>query len=64
VIGLEVPKKMKIVNLIIYGDAKLIVKQIKKVYQDKHPRMISYRNYARDLIENLFLNFNIHGIMR
>jgi ribonuclease HI len=64
VLGLEVAKKMKIVNLIVYGDAKLIVKQIKKVYQAKHPRMRSYRNYAWDLIENFFLTFNIHAIPR
>jgi len=50
VLGLEVSKKMKIVKLIVYGDAKLIVNQIKNVYQAKHPRMRSYRNYAWDLI--------------
>jgi ribonuclease HI len=64
VLGLEASRKMKIVNLIVYGDAELIVKQIKKVYQAKHPRMRSYINFSWDLIENLFLTFNIHAIPR
>jgi hypothetical protein len=40
------------------------VKQVRQEYQDKHPRMRSYRNCAWDLIENLFLSFNIHAIPR
>jgi ribonuclease HI len=49
---------MKIIHLIVYGDAKLIVNQIRNIYQAKHPRIRSYRNFAWDLIENLFLSFN------
>jgi ribonuclease HI len=64
VLGLKVSKKMKIVFIIVCGDAKLILKQIKKCYQDKHPRMRYCINYAWDLIENLFLTFNIHVIPR
>jgi ribonuclease HI len=64
VLGLEASRRMKIVNLIVFGDAELIVKQIRKVYPAKHLRMRSYRNYAWDLIENLFLTFNIHAIPR
>jgi hypothetical protein len=48
--------------LIVFGDAELIVKQIKQQYQDKHMRLRSYRNCAWDLIENLFWSFNIHSI--
>jgi len=55
---------MKIKNIIVYGDAELIVKHMRKFYQDKHPRMISYRNYSWVLIENLFLTFNIHTVPR
>lgn len=64
VLGLEVARKLKIEHLIVYGDAKLIVKQIKQRYQVKHPRLRSYRNCSWDLIENLFSSFNIHSISR
>jgi ribonuclease HI len=56
--GLEATRRMKIIHLIVYGDAKLIVNQIRNIYQAKHPRIRSYRNFAWDLIENLFLSFN------
>jgi ribonuclease HI len=64
ILGLEAARKLKIKHLIVYGDAELIVKQIKQQYQAKHPRMRSYRNCAWDLIENFFLSFNIHVIPR
>jgi ribonuclease HI len=64
VLGLETTRKMKIVNLIVYGDVEMIVKHIKKIYQAKHPRMRAYRNLVWDLVENLFLTFNIHAIPR
>jgi ribonuclease HI len=64
VLGLEAARKLKIEHLIVYGDAELIVKQIKQQYQAKHPRLRSYRNCAWDLIENFFSSFNIHSIPR
>jgi hypothetical protein len=64
VLGLETTRKLKIVNLIVYGDVELIVKQIKQIYQAKLPRMRAYINLVWDLIENLFLTFNIHAIPR
>ena len=35
VFGLEASRKQKIENLIVYGDAELIVKQIMQQYQEK-----------------------------
>jgi ribonuclease HI len=64
VLGLEVAKKLKIKYLIVYGDEKLIVKKIKRQYQDKHLRLRSYNNCAWDLIENFFSSFNFHHIPR
>jgi ribonuclease HI len=64
VLGLEAARKLKIENLIVYGDAELIVKQIRQQYQAKHPRLRSYRNCTWDLIENFFSSFNIHHIPR
>jgi ribonuclease HI len=64
VLGLEAARKLKIEHLIVYGDAKLIVKQTKKKYQAKNPRLRSYINLSWDLIENFFSFFNIHCMPR
>jgi ribonuclease HI len=62
VLGLEASRKLNIKNLEVYGDAELIVKQINRDYQAKYPRLISYRNCAWDLIENLFSSVKVHFI--
>ena len=64
VLGLEAAKKLNINNLEVYGDAKLIVKQVNRQYQTKHPILRSYRNCAWDLMENLFLSIKVHFIPR
>jgi hypothetical protein len=55
---------LKIEHLIVYGDAEIIVKQIKKKYQANHLRLRLYKNCSWDLIENFFSSFNIHHIPR
>jgi ribonuclease HI len=62
ILGLEAARKLKIENLIVHGDVELIIKQIRRQYQAKHPRIRSYRNCTWDLIENFFSSFNIHHI--
>jgi ribonuclease HI len=64
VLGLEAARKLNIKNLEVYGDAELIVKQINRQYQAKHPRLRSYRNCAWDLMENFFSSVNVHYIPR
>jgi ribonuclease HI len=64
VLGLEAARKPNIKNLEVYGDAELIVKQINRQYQAKHPRLRSYRNCTWDLIENFFSSVNAHFIPR
>jgi ribonuclease HI len=64
VLGLEAAKKLNIKNLEVYGDAELIVKQVNRQYQAKHPRLRSYRNCAWDLMENLFSSVKVHFIPR
>jgi ribonuclease HI len=39
VLGLEAARKMKIKNLEVFGDAELIIKQVNRQYQAKHPRL-------------------------
>jgi ribonuclease HI len=62
VLGLEAARKLNIKNLEVYGDAELIVKQINRDYQAKHPRLRSYRNCTWDLMENLFSSVKVHFI--
>jgi ribonuclease HI len=64
VLGLEAAKKLKINNLEVYEDAKLIVKQINRQYQAKHPILRSYINCAWDLMEKNFSSVNVHFIPR
>ena len=51
-------------TLILCGDSKLIVQQVKDVYQVKQPLLKLYRNEVWDLIDNFFLAFNITYIPR
>jgi hypothetical protein len=51
VLGLRAAKEMEIREIAMFGDAELIVQQVKNVYQAKHPRLKNYRNEVWDLIE-------------
>jgi ribonuclease HI len=64
VLGLRDVKDMGIEELAAFGDVKLIVHQVKNIYQDKHPTLKTYRNEVWDLIDNFFLAFNISFIPR
>jgi ribonuclease HI len=64
VLGLRASKYMGIEELSIFGDAELIVHQIKNIYKTKHPRLRSYRNEVWDLLDNFFSAFNISFIPR
>jgi ribonuclease HI len=64
ILGLEAAKKLNIKNLEVYGDAELIVKQVNRQYQAKHPRLRTYRNCAWDLMENFFSSIKVHFIPR
>ena len=62
--GLRAAKDMKIEELSVFGDAYLIVHQIRSIYQENHPSLRTYRNEVWDLIDNFFLTFNISFIPR
>jgi ribonuclease HI len=63
-LGLRVAKDMGIEEISIFGDAELIVHQIKNLYQTKHPRFRSYRNEVWDLVDSFLSAFNISFIPR
>jgi ribonuclease HI len=64
VLGLRAAKEMGIKEIAVFGDAELIVQQVKNVYQTKHPRLNNYRNEVWDLVDSFFLDFNISFIPR
>jgi ribonuclease HI len=64
VLGLRAAKEMGIQEVAVFGDAELIVQQIRNAYQAKHPRLRSYRNEVWDLIDSFFSAFNISFIPR
>jgi ribonuclease HI len=64
VLGLEATQKMKIKNIEVFGDAELIIRQVNRQYQAKHPRLRTYRNCVWDLVENYFTSVNFHSVPR
>jgi ribonuclease HI len=64
VLGLRAAQKMGVREMAVFGDAELIVQQVKIFYQAKHPRLKNYRNEVWDLIDSFFLAFNISFIPR
>jgi ribonuclease HI len=58
-LGLRVAKDMGIDKIIVFGDSKLIIHQIKNMYQTKNQRLRQYINEVWDLGEKLFLSFDI-----
>jgi ribonuclease HI len=64
VLGLRAAKDMGFEEISVFGDAELIVHQVRNIYQDNHPRLRSYRNEVWGLIDNCFLAFNISFIPR
>jgi ribonuclease HI len=63
-LGLRSAKDMGIKEISVFGDVELVVRQVRNIYQAKHPRLRSYRNEVWDLIDSFFLAFNISFIPR
>ena len=63
VLGLKVLKDLKAKRIYIYGDSKLVINQVKGSYQDKHPKLRSYRNLVLDLLE-IFKEYHLSVIPR
>jgi hypothetical protein len=55
---------MRIEELAVFGDAELIVHQVKNLYQAKHPRLRTYGNEFFELVDSFFLDFNISFVPR
>lgn len=55
--------KTRIKNLKVFGDADLIIQQVNKTFQTKHPRLKAYRDEVWKL-KGSFNSFNISYIPR
>ena len=63
IMGIEKSIDLKVKNVYIYGDSELIINQVKGVYQAKHPRMRSYRNFVLYLLK-IFESYQLAAIPR
>jgi hypothetical protein len=64
VLGLRAAKDMNIEELVVFGDAELIVHQVRNQYQAKNPKLRAYRNEVWDLVDSFILAFNISFVPR
>jgi ribonuclease HI len=64
VLGMRATKEMGIKEIAIFGDADLIIQQVRNAYRAHNPRLRNYRNEVWDLIDNFFLDLNISFILR
>jgi ribonuclease HI len=62
VLGMRIAKEMGIKEITIFGDAELIIQQVRNAYRANNPRLRNYRNEVWDLVDNFFLDFNISFI--
>ena len=63
ILGLFSLKKFKVKRISIYGDSKLVIDQVKGIYQVEHPNMSDYKNLVLELLEE-FDEFTISLIPR
>ena len=51
ILEILVLKELQVKRVVLYGHIELIIKQMTREYQARHPRMRSYQNASQDLIE-------------
>lgn len=61
--GLKILRKLNAKRISIYGDSKLVIKQVRGEYQEKHPRMRAYRNAVLDILK-LFSEYTLTCVPR
>jgi ribonuclease HI len=64
VLDMRAAKKMGIKEIAIFGDAELIIQQVRNAYRAHNSQIRNYQNEVWDLIDNFFLDFNISFIPR
>lgn len=64
VIGLSILEEKRAKKIHIFGDSKLIINQVKGIYQTKNPRMRAYKNEFWDLFHNFTFEPKISAVSR
>jgi hypothetical protein len=63
ILGLNTLKELKAKRIVVHGDSKLVINQVKGIYQTKHPRMRAYMNEILELLEG-FTEYDVSLIPR
>jgi len=61
--GLKILGKLNAKRIAVYGNSKLVIKQVKGKYQEKHPQMQAYRNAVLDILK-LFSDYTLTCVPR
>ena len=64
ILGMKAAKDLGVEQLAVFGDAELVMQQVKKIYQVKQHKLKNYRNEVWDLVEHYFSTFNISYISK
>ena len=51
ILGLRTLKELGAKRIVVHGDSKLVINQVKGIYQSKHLKLRAYRNLVLDLLE-------------
>jgi hypothetical protein len=63
VLRLKTLKETVAKRIVVHGDSKLIINQIKGIYQEKHHKLKAYKNIVIDLLDQ-FPKYNLSVIQR
>jgi len=61
--SLKILRKLNAKRISLYGDSKLVIKQVRGEYQEKHPRMRAYHNAVLDILK-LFSKYTLTCVPR
>ena len=62
ILGMKGAKDLGVEQLAVFGDAELVVQQVKKIYQVKQHKLGNYRNEVWHLSDHCFSAFNLSYI--
>jgi len=60
---LRVLKDLGTQRIVVHGDSKLVINQVKVIYQSKNPKLRAYKNLVLDLLKE-FSEDNLSTIPR
>ena len=59
-VGLKAARKLGIKRLNIFGDSKLVIKQVERIYGVKNPNLVAYRVVVQKFMEHFtFIEYKV-----